>query len=120
MENVSEDFSRLHGTAAGAAESFNPTKTHPVFGAAHSMILAHRYGKEDPHTYMNNPGLRAMDTREAAFQGLQKVGAGIKRYSQRFKGAQPSPAVTSPAAPTAPTPATPKPKPGPPPSNWIG
>jgi hypothetical protein len=114
MENVSEDFSRLHGTAAGAAEGFNPTKTHPVFGAIHSMVLGHKYGN-DPYMYMNNPGLRAMDTREAAFQGLQKVGAGIQRYSQRFKRAQPSPAVTSPAAPTAPTP-----KPGPPPSNWIG
>jgi hypothetical protein len=97
MENVSEDFSRLHGTAAGAAEGFNPTKTHPVFGAVHSMILAHRYGKADPHTYMNNPGLRAMDTREAAFQGLQRLPQGIRSVRSLFSRSGPQ----SPGGPVA-------------------
>lgn len=113
MENVSEDFSRLHGTATGAAESFDATKTHPVFGAAHSMILAHRYGKADPYTYMNHPGLRGMDTRQAALEGMQKLGEGVRRVTDMYRPSipgplPPMPGVNRPAPPT------------PPPSDWIG
>lgn len=128
MENVGEDFARLHGTAQGAASGFDPNKTHPLFGAVHSIILAQRYGR-DPYMYLRNPGLRAMDTRQAAFRGLQKVGQKIKRYRP---GGTPGVGVTpdTPAEePKKPDVAqamydafTRQPAPGPtvPPSNWIG
>jgi hypothetical protein len=90
--NVNADFGRLQGTAEQTASTFNQPGTHPIFSAIHSFVLAHRYGNESPWTYMNNPGLRAMDTREAAFEGLQKVGATVKRW----RAGSTAPTVPSP------------------------
>ena len=79
-DDATADFARLQGTAEQTASNYNQPGGHPIFSAIHSFVLAHRYGYETPMTYMNNPGLRAMDTRDAAFRGLQNMGAGINRW----------------------------------------
>jgi hypothetical protein len=102
-DDVNADFERLHGVAQIGHSGFNAAGQHPVFSAAHSFFLAHKYGKEDPGTYLRNPGLRRMDTRQAALEGLQSAGAGVRRYSDRF-AALPQPfdmsTVTTATSPT--------------------
>lgn len=105
-DDVHADFERLHSVARTGVTGFNAAKAHPVFSALHSLTLAHKYGKEDPQTYMRNPGLRSMDTRQAALEGLQSAGAGVRRYADRF-AAMPQPfdmsTVTTAPSPTVPT-----------------
>lgn len=106
MENVHEDFARLHGVAQEGASGLNPTKAHPVFGAVHSMLLGKRYGN-NPFAYMKHPGLRAMDTRQAALESLQRLPSNVIRAADRFApNRTPTPPVYS--APMTP-PGTPLP-----------
>lgn len=125
--DVEADFARLHGTSQIGASGFNAAKTHPLFGAVHSFALAHKYGQADPYTYINNPRLRTVDTRDAALAGLQSVGARFRaRNSQQVQTAAPTqaPAPTvnvqgmiNALAGTQPTSTAKK---TPPSANWIG
>lgn len=126
-DDVEADFARLHGTSQVGVSGFNAAKTHPVFGALHSFALAHRYGQADPYTYMNNPGLRSLDTRDAALAGLQSLGARFRaRNTQQVQTAAPTQApaptvnvaaMTTALAGVKPTPVVKK---TPPPTNFIG
>lgn len=105
-QDVAGDFARLHGTAQTGAEGLG-VKAHPLFSAVHSLALAHRYGQQDPQTYMRNPNLRALDTREAAFRGLQSAGGRVQRYADRWRpsipgAVPPMPGVNTPVPPTSP------------------
>lgn len=103
-DDVNADFGRLQQTAQIGASGFDATKTHPVFGALHSFALSHKYGQADPYTYMRNPNLRAMDTRAAAFQGMQKLGEGVRRAADMYRPSIPGPVPPMPSpTPTAPT-----------------
>jgi hypothetical protein len=81
---------------------------HPLFSAVQSVILGRKYGI-NPLVYHQNPGLRTLDTRQAALEGLQSVGSSVKRWR-----AGNAPTVPSPTPQPAAQPKTP------PPSNWIG
>jgi hypothetical protein len=103
-DDVSGDFERLHGTAQAGAEGFDMGKAHPVFGAVHSLILAHKYGEGSFQDYLRNPGLRQMDTRDAALQGMRKAGEGVRRWGDQFRPPMPGPVSPMPGpATTAPT-----------------
>jgi hypothetical protein len=107
--DINADFSRLQGTAEIGVTGFNAAGTHPLFAAAHSFALAHRYGHTDPYTYMRNPGLRALDTRQAAMEGMQKLGEGVRRWSDYYRPSIPGPVgpipATNTSTPTMPSPA---------------
>jgi len=107
-DDVTNDFARLHETAQTGASGLG-VKTHPLFGAAHSMILAQKYGKADPYTYMNSPGLRAMDTRQAALEGMRTAGGTVRRASDMYRPSIPGPVPPMPgpttSAPEMPSPA---------------
>lgn len=90
-DDVNADFARLHGTAQIGASGFDATAKHPLFSTLHSYALAHKYGQESPQTYMNNPRLRTMDTRQAAMQGLQSAGAGVRRFADMYRPSIPGP-----------------------------
>lgn len=109
-DDINADFERLHGVAQVGHSGFNAAKPHPVFSAVHSFFLAHKYGKEDPGTYLRNPGLRNMDTRQAALEGLQSAGAGVRRGIDYLRPSIPGPVPTMPgptvSTPTMPAPAT--------------
>lgn len=96
-DDVNADFARLHAITQAGAANFNMTRTHPVFAGAHSLLLAHKYGKEDPYTYMRNPHLRAMDTREAALDSLRAAGSGVRRYADMYRPSIPGPVPEMPA-----------------------
>jgi hypothetical protein len=105
--DVDADFARLHATAQMGASSFDASKRHPLFSTFHSYVLAHKYGKEDPQTYMRNPGLRSMDTRQATIEGMQKAGAGVRRYADMYRPSIPGPIPPMPGVnTTVPTPVT--------------
>jgi hypothetical protein len=104
--DVDADFARLHATTQVGVGGFDATKKHPLFSAVHSFALAHRYGKEDPATYMKNPGLRTMDTREAAIRGMQSAGDRVRRYADLYRPSIPGPVGTVPE-PTTPAPEMP-------------
>jgi hypothetical protein len=107
-DDVNADFARLHGIAQLGASGFDMTKGHPLFTATHSMILAHKYGREDVQTYMRHPGLRSMDTRQAALESLQSAGSTVKRFADMYRPSIPGPipdmsgpATTVPTSPGA-------------------
>lgn len=106
-DDVEADFARLHGVAQIGHAGFNAAGQHPLFSAVHSFTLAHKYGKEDPRTYMRNPGLRQMDTREAAMQGMQKLGEGVRRWSDYYKPSVPGPVPPIPGVNTTVPPTNP-------------
>lgn len=106
-DDVNADFGRLQGTAQTGVSGFNAAGRHPLFSAAHSFILAHKYGQADPQTYMRNPGLRQMDTRQAAMEGLQKAGQGVRRWADYYRPSIPGPVGTVPS-PTTPAPKVPQ------------
>lgn len=109
-DDINADFQRLHSVARTGLTGFNAAKPHPLFSAAHSYVLAHRYGKEDPTTYYRNPGLRNMDTRQAALEGMQKAGGAVRRGIDYLMPSIPGPVGPIPApttgVPTMPAPAT--------------
>lgn len=98
--DVNADFARLHHVAQKGAAGIDLSKPHPLFTASHSMILAHKYGKEDVQTYMNNPRLRQMDTRQAAMEGMQKLGEGVRRASDYYRPSVPGPVPAMPGPST--------------------
>lgn len=109
--DVTDDFARLHATVPSPTSLSFGGRPSPVFSAVHSVALAAKYGREDPLTYMRNPGLRSLDTRQAAFDGLQAAGAGLQRGYQRLRGVQSTQApaasptaAQSPARPSGPRP----------------
>lgn len=105
-QDVAGDFARLHGTAQIGATGLG-IKTHPLFSAAHSLILSHKYGQADPYTYMKNPHLRAMDTRQAALEGLQTAGGHVSRAADYFRPSVPGPVPPMPGANTPMPPTSP-------------
>lgn len=126
-DDVEADFARLHGTSQIGASGFNAAKAHPLFGAVHSVVLAQKYGGADPYTYMQNPRLRSIDTRDAALAGLQGLGARFRnRNSQQVQAAAPTQAPAPTVDPQAMINAMAGKKPAPsfqktpPPSNHVG
>lgn len=110
-DDISGDFERLHQTTRIGLSGFNAAAPHPLFSAAHSFVLAHKYGKEDPRTYYRNPGLKNMDTRQAALEGMQKAGGAVRRGIDYMmpsipKPPGPVPPPTTGVPPTMPGPAT--------------
>lgn len=109
-DDVNADFERLHGVAQIGHAGFNAAKPHPLFSGLQSLILAHKYGKEDVHTYMRNPGLRNLDTRQAALEGMQQAGGAVRRGIDYLRPSIPQPPGPLPApttgVPTMPAPAT--------------
>jgi len=109
-DDVNADFGRLHAVSRVGVSGFNAAGTHPLFSAVHSFALAHRYGKEDPQTYMRNPGLRTMDTRQAALEGMQQAGGAVRRGIDYLMPSIPKPPGPVPppttGVPTMPAPST--------------
>lgn len=95
-----QDFARLHAVSQNAAGNLDPTRQHPLFTRLHSAVLAHKYGQASYGEYLKHPGLRKMDTRDAAIESLQNAGSGVKRYSQVAFGNYPKPFDLSTVAPT--------------------
>lgn len=85
---------RFNAVTEQTASQMSPQRegSHPLFSAVQSVVLGRKYGI-NPLIYMHNPGLRSLDTRQAALETLQSVGSNVKRWR-----AGNTPTVPSPAA----------------------